>query len=310
MPDGTVPGRVRPALTPLHPHQDHDLQAKLAAWNCARLAPQAPRADWRKALDEEHAMRTLEIDFIETARRTHSARALAAPREPAAFVAWFEELKRSGPGQGDTLFPWLAERATLDEMRWFVEQEAAGEAGFDDLVAMAQVKTPVQAKLELARNYWDEMGRGNAKGMHGPMLDALVRALRVTPLIETTLAPSLALGNTMVAFGVNRNYAYHAIGALGVIELTAPTRAVKVSEALRRLRVSAKARHYFDLHAVLDVKHSEAWNREVFASIVAEKPDAARWLAEGALMRLQCGADCFDAYRRYFWDGDGRTTPA
>ncbi|MFZ2029308.1 MAG: iron-containing redox enzyme family protein [Vitreimonas sp.] len=309
MPDGTLPGRMRLAHTATHPHQDHDLQAALAAWNRARLAPQTPAADWRTALDDEYAMRSLEIDFIETTRKAQSERAQTAPHAPQAFVAWFEGLKQNGPGQGDALFAWLAERASLDEMRWFVEQEAAGEAGFDDLVAMAQVKTPVQAKLELARNYWDEMGRGNAKGMHGPMLDALVQALRVTPLIENTLAPSLALGNTMVAFGTNRRYAYHAIGALGAIELTAPTRAVKVSEALRRLRVSAKARHYFDLHAVLDVKHSEAWNREVFASIVAETPEAARWMAEGALMRLQCGADCFDAYRRHFWGGDGRTPP-
>ncbi len=310
MPDGTPPGRARPALTPPHPHHDHALQAKLAAWNRARLAPQAPRKDWRAALDEEHAMRALEIDFIETTRKPHQARALTAPHEADAFVRWFEDLKHNGPGQGDALFAWLAQRAMLDEMRWFVEQEAAGEAGFDDLVAMAQVKTPVQAKLELARNFWDEMGRGNAKGMHGPMLEALVRALKVTPRVETTLAPSLALGNTMVAFGTNRNYAYHAIGALGAIELTAPMRAVHVSEGLRRLKVSAKARHYFDLHAVLDVKHSEAWNREVFASIVAETPEAARWLAEGALMRLQCGADCFDVYRRHFWGGDGETAPA
>lgn len=309
MPDGTLPGRMRLAHAATHPHQDHALQVKLAAWNRARLALQAPADDWRAALDDEFAMRALEIDFIETMRKAQSKRAQATPREPMAFVTWFEGLKQNGPGQGDALFAWLAERATLDDMRWFVEQEAAGEAGFDDLVAMAQVKTPVQAKLELARNYWDEMGRGNAKGMHGPMLDALVQALRVTPRIETTLAPSLALGNTMVAFGTNRRYAYHALGALGVIELTAPTRAVKVSEALRRLKVSAKARHYFDLHAVLDVKHSEAWNREVFASIVADDPAAARWLAEGALMRLQCGADCFDAYRRHFWGGDGRTPP-
>ena len=152
MPDGTLPGRVRPALTPPHPHQDHALQAKLAAWNRARLAPQAPRADWRRVLDEEHEMRAVEIDFIETTRKPQIACAQTAPHEPEAFVRWFEDLKQSGPGQGDALFPWLAESATLDEMRWFVEQEAAGEAGFDDLVAMAQVKTPVQAKLELARN--------------------------------------------------------------------------------------------------------------------------------------------------------------
>jgi hypothetical protein len=254
-------------------------------------------------LEREHT-------FIEHTRAEQAARAAHAPREPAAFVAWFESLKQNGPGQGDPLFPWLAERATLEEMRWFVEQEAAGEAGFDDLVALAQVKMPVQAKLELARNYWDEMGRGNAKGMHGPMLDGLVHALKVTPHIETTLAPSLALGNTMAAFAANRAYAYHAIGALGVIELTAPGRAVHVSTALRRLKVSAKARHYFDLHAVLDLKHSEAWNREVFASIVAETPDAAPYIADGALWRLQWGGFCLGAYRRNFWGGDASAAPA
>jgi len=285
------------------------LQARLAVWNRARLAPQTPPQDWRGSLNREYNMVAIERDFIETMRQAQSAHAAEAPREPQAFVAWFEGLKENGAGQGDALFPWLAERATMAEMRWFVEQEAAGEAGFDDLVAMAQVKMPVQAKLELARNYWDEMGRGNAKGMHGPMLDALVQALNVAPSIETTLAPSLALGNTMAALATNRAYAYHAIGALGVIELTAPGRAEQVSLALRRLKVSAKARHYFDLHAVLDVKHSEAWNREVFASIVAETPDAARYIAEGALMRLQCGADCFDAYRRHIWGGDGAQAP-
>src|SRR3712207_8864291 len=45
-------------------------------------------------------------------------------------------------------FPWIAEEASLEEMRWFLEQEAAGEAGFDDLVAMTQVKFPKQARSE------------------------------------------------------------------------------------------------------------------------------------------------------------------
>jgi hypothetical protein len=302
MPDGAV----RERLKPVHPHDDHALQARLAAWNRKRFAMQTPAVDWQAALEADHAMRSEETAFIETTRGAQSARAATAPRDPTAFVAWFEALRENGPGQGDPLFPWLAEQAGANQMRWFVEQEAAGEAGFDDLVAMAQVKAPTQAKLELARNYWDEMGRGNAKGMHGPMLDVLVRALGVTPRIETTLAPSLALGNTMAALASNRAYAYQALGALGVIELTAPGRAAYVSAGLRRLKVSAKARHYFDLHAVLDIKHSEAWNREVFASIVAETPHAAPFIAEGALMRLQCGADCFQAYRRHLWGADGK----
>ena len=85
------------------------------------------------------------------------------------FIDWFEELRETGPGQGDPLFPWIAEVATREEMLWFLTQEVAGEAGFDDLLAITQVKMPVTAKLEMARNYWDEMGRGKDTAMHGPL---------------------------------------------------------------------------------------------------------------------------------------------
>jgi hypothetical protein len=90
---------------------------------------------------------------------------------PTASSPGSRRCRRDGPGQGDPLFPWLAEEATPRGAALVPEQEAAGEAGFDDLTALTQVKMPTLPKLELARNYWDEMGRGNPKGMHGPMLD-------------------------------------------------------------------------------------------------------------------------------------------
>src|SRR6185436_6600117 len=101
------------------------------------------------------------------------------PRRAPDFLRWFEALRHEGPGQFDPLFDWIAERATLDDVRWFLRQELAGEAGFDDLVALTQIKMPARAKLELARNYWDEMGRGAAKGMHGPMLGRLAQAFSI-----------------------------------------------------------------------------------------------------------------------------------
>jgi hypothetical protein len=182
-------------------------------------------------------------------------------------------------------------------MRWFLEQEVAGEAGFEDLLAITQVKMPRRAKLEMARNFWDEMGRGDAKGMHGPMLEHLAAALHLRPTIETTVAESLALANMMLALAWNRHLAFHSVGALGVIEMTAPGRAVYVSRGLNRLGVARKDSHYFALHAVLDVKHSEAWNREVLRPLVVEDPARARPIAEGALLRLWCGAKCFERYR-------------
>lgn len=278
-----------------------DFQRGLARWNRRRLAPGLPSENWRSDLEDDVTMLRLEGAFLEELRAEVASSAAGAPEEASAFVAWFEALTRNGPGQGDPLFPWLAEQAPLDDMRWFLTQETAGEAGFEDLTAYAQIRLPDRAKLELARNYWDEMGRGNPKGMHGPMLAQLAVALKLAPEIDTTVWESLALANAMTAMATTRRYAWHAIGALGVIELTAPGRSAATAAGLRRLGVSGRDRHYFDLHAVMDVRHSEAWNREAIGPLVAEDPRRARAIAEGALIRMRCGERCFARYRAELW---------
>jgi hypothetical protein len=277
-------------------------QRGLAHWNRARLAPQFPEVGWQQTLERDLRMLRLEGGFIEELRGEIASSAAEAPDDPDGFVSWFEALKESGPGQNDPLFPWLANQASLEEMRWFLEQEAAGEAGFDDLVAMTQVKLPAGPKLELARNYWDEMGRGNIQGMHGRMLDVLVDTLALRPEIDSTVRESLALANAMTAMATSRRYAWHSVGALGAIELTAPGRSACVAAGLRRLGFSDRERRYFDLHAHLDVKHSEAWNREALHPLVSEDPRRARAIAEGALIRLTCGHRCFERYRNHLWD--------
>ncbi|WP_206245773.1 iron-containing redox enzyme family protein [Novosphingobium terrae] len=279
-----------------------DFQRGLAQWNRLRLAPGLADGDWQEALERDHKMLRLQGGFLEELRDEVRSEAAEVPTEATAFVEWFEDLKIEGPGQGDALFPWLAEEASRDELTWFFEQEAAGEAGFDDLVAMTQVKLPVGPKLELARNYWDEMGRGNIRGMHGPMLDALVDTLDVRPSIGTTVWESLALANAMTAMASSRRYAWHSVGALGVIELTAPGRSALVAQGLRRVGLSGKERRYFDLHAVLDVKHSQDWNREALTPAIQENPARAQAIAEGALIRLRCGARCFGRYRMHLWE--------
>ncbi|MET0373370.1 MAG: iron-containing redox enzyme family protein [Rhizorhabdus sp.] len=291
-------------FAPIRPQSqflNQPFQQLLAEWNHERLSPAFPSDDWQGQIQADTAMLRLEGGFIEELRGEIAAEAAAAPRDPDGFVAWFEALKDSGPGQGDPLFPWLADHASRDQIRWFLEQEAAGEAGFDDLVALTQVKLPAQAKLELARNYWDEMGRGNPKGMHGPMLSGLVDTLDLHPGIETTVWESLALANAMTALATTRRYAWHSVGALGAIELTAPGRSACTAQGLRRIGLSEKERRYFSLHAVLDVKHSEDWNREALRPLVAEDPRRATAIAEGALMRLHCGARCFERYRAHLW---------
>jgi len=268
--------------------------------NHDRMRLATPSVDWESDLQAEARLRQLEVGFVESERNAVAVLTRDVPTEPTAFLAWFENLVHVGPGQGDSLFPWLAHHADLESIRWFIKQEAAGEAGFDDLVALSQLRLPAGPKLEMARNYWDEMGRGRLEGMHGPMLDRAVEELGVVPDPDETVWESLALANLMLALAASRRYAYQSIGALGVVELTAPGRVSRVNEGLCRLGVSPTGRRYFQLHAGLDVRHSEAWNREVLGPLVARDPSCAVAIAEGALMRLTAGARCFRRYRAHF----------
>ena len=284
-----------------------EFQRRLTKYNHTRLEGCFPDSSWRKDVLLQSQVLTAEGDFLEAVRKAVQPWTQQIPTESRAFIKWYEQLNHTGPGQGDPLFPWLAEAASRDQMHWFLLQEVAGEAGFEDLLAVTQVKISERAKLEMARNYWDEMGRGSAKGMHGPMLARLAEYFGLAPSVDNVVPESLALGNCMVGMASNRRYAYHSVGALGVIEMTAPGRAHHVDLGLRRLGVPAKKRHYFAVHAVLDVKHSAAWNAEVLLPLVAEDPRRAQAIGEGALMRLWHGARCFDRYRREFQFHENRT---
>jgi hypothetical protein len=271
---------------------------QLAAFNAQRLRPALPGNAWKGDIDQEARYRLMEGEFVEAERRAIASAASQAPHDPDRFMAWFCALEQQGPGQHDVLFTWLADQADLSAMRWFLSQEAVGEAGFDDLVALTQVRMPVQAKLELGRNYWDELGRGQEAGMHGPLLRRVVHDLDLTAGPEDTVWEALAVGNLLIALASNRRYAYHALGALGAVELTAPSRVALVNDGMRRLGIPASTRRYYELHAALDVKHAAGWNQHVLRPLCHDVR-IVQAIAEGALMRLAAGARCYRRYRAH-----------
>lgn len=287
------------SLAPLTDENIWSAHRQLAAYNRKRIEADRPSPDWRTKIRKEAQMRELEGEILSWEIAQIQEQASTAPKEPDAFMEWFEDLKHTGPGQNTALFNWLATSADEQQMTWFVQQEVAGEAGFDDLAALTQLKLPTRAKLEVARNYWDEMGRGKEIGMHGPMLTRLAEELGVAAIDQNRIVTeALALGNVLLGFAVNRRFAYHSIGALGAVELTAPGRAELVYQGLKRLGVSPEGQRYYRLHSKVDIKHSEDWNREVIHPLVTDDPTIIPLIAEGALVRLHSGARCFNRYQQ------------
>ncbi len=281
--------------------ETEQLHCQLLHFAAERMVPSAPHPEPFEQIERFVRSSRLELDFLRGEREKVRERASRVPTTEEGFITWYQELLASGPGQHHLLFNWLATEATLDEMRWFIQQEVAGEAGFEDLLALTQLRMPEVVKLEMARNFWDEMGRGRAQGMHGPMLANIAKALNVAALPSSQLVwPSLALANLMSGFALNRSYAYHSIGALGVIELTAPSRAKLVADGLDRLGLPRANCHYYRLHATVDILHNQQWQTGVLRPLIRQDPSLVTHLAEGALMRLEAGARCFTSYSTHF----------
>src|SRR5919198_3187711 len=109
-------------------------QRALTKFNGRSLQPRLPGESWRDDLAEADRVGRAEVDYIESVRRAIAPLTADVPGDVEGFLAWFERLRETGPGQGDPLFPWLAAHASLEQMKWFLFQEVAGEAGFDDLL--------------------------------------------------------------------------------------------------------------------------------------------------------------------------------
>ena len=252
---------------------NHEIDARtfhvrLAKHYVSRTEIGSPTANWEK--DERAALecRLLEGRYLERLRASVAGMVPQHINGPDHFAKWFESLAEFGPSSHHPLFDSLANDATLTQMKWFLTQEIIVENGFEDLIGCTQLGLPEQAKLECARNFWDEMGRGKAGATNKALLSRMSEGLNLKPCIENTVAESLARSNTMFGLATTRRYTYQSIGALGVAELVAPQRTAKIALGMKRLDLSPWIRSYFDLNSALNVAHLRSWIQEVIHPLV------------------------------------------
>lgn len=277
-------------------HGPDELHGLLSELRARRLRPTTP--DSPPFFERDRRLAELEERFLRRERARIGNRAREAPVEPDAFVAWFDALEEHGPGQHHPLLEWLARDADLAQMRFFLQQELVAEDGVEDLVALAQRQLDPGPKLELARRNLDAMDVGREEGARGGRLRELAGELVLEPSARPIVWESSAIANLMMGLAYNRRYAYHAIGALGAIELTAPGRCVLVARGLERLGVAGAGRTYDARCAAGDGPRRAQWKRDVLCPLVSRDGSLSRWLAEGALMRMEAGRRAHERYRR------------
>jgi Iron-containing redox enzyme len=193
------------------------------------------------------------------------------------------------------VYRWLANEASREDVLEFLAVEGGPDSGFDDLVAACQVGLFGSAKMEMAQNYWDEMGNGSLPDVHTTLHTRMAEAIgmRRIPRREQPVEglERTALGGLLAT---NRWLQPEMIGALGMIELQAGPRCRLVVKAFDRVGMPADAYPFYEVHAEVDPRHGQDWLDKVIAPLAREQPAWGERMVKGAWWRAITNAGLFE----------------
>ncbi|MFC8450812.1 iron-containing redox enzyme family protein [Kitasatospora sp. NPDC057223] len=259
---------------------------------------QLPSGDSAEGSVVLHAVtRRLELDTMAAEDAALDATVLAAvPDGQEGYVPWLKELTRAHRAFKHPYYhEFIRNEATPADLRRYVVQESAVDARFDDLLALMQLGTSGGEKMEIAANYWDEMGNGDPAQVHTLLFSRIIDSFGITDaeLTGGLSAEALLSGNLAVLCCRYRHLFPEAVGFLAMTEWLVPDRFSQVLHAWRRLALPDPAIVYHELHIGVDAHHASGW----FANVVkpaAADPTARRGMTRGALWRLNSSARYLD----------------
>lgn len=223
----------------------------------------------------------LEGAFLERLQAEDGRRRWDLPHDPVEALRAIQAADRV-----PSIYRWLADEAAPHQIRTFLELEGGPDGGFDDLVAQCQVGVTGAAKVELARNYWDEMGAGDPTRVHTELHRTMADSLGLRRWDRTDL-PVAALDRALLGttLATNRWLQPEMLGALGLVELQAGPRCRQVVAALERIDAPGPARAFYDEHARIDPLHGRAWLEQVVAPLTDDHPELGWRIVRGARWR-------------------------
>ena len=223
------------------------------------------------------------------------------PASSAEFHDWFLALSASHV-QPD-FCRYLVEDATIEEVALFFLAEELVDSRFDDLVAMVQLGSAGNMKLVMAENFRDEMGEGELAKMHTRLFDHSARYMRTKlagrtgELAELNCAEVVENASLTLMYAIHRHLVPRALGAMGLMEHSAPPRFTAMVDACTRLGVPDDVIEYQRVHVHVDEDHGAEWLEHVLVPLAEESPAALQEIGMGVLTRERIA----NAYYQRVW---------
>lgn len=203
------------------------------------------------------------------------------------------------------IFAYLRDDATYAQLRDFVKQETPFDIHFGDILLKMMPGLYGPLKMELCKNFWDEMGGGEDARVHRTLRLNMMAAIDLTSdhhlnHVQEYCTEELRLVNMYFDAVHDRKKLAQAIGMMLATELMVPGRIDYQLEGWRRVGVSDRALTYLIEHTSVDVEHAHGWMENVVLPMLRDNPDTMKDIVFGVQRRLvNAGAVCDRMYAAF-----------
>jgi hypothetical protein len=279
---GDDPSRVpaAPSDAPADPLADDELQ--LALWIAYELhyrgfSDVADSWEWEPALIG--LRRDLEAVLLDALRRD-----VAVPAGPGAVAHRLRDLVDND--DGPSVARYIQRRATRTQFAEFAVHRSIYQLKEADPHTWAIPRLAGRAKAALVEIQNDEYGAGDLARMHSELYRQLLRGVGLDDTygayVDAVPGVTLAVGNVMSMFGLQRALRGALVGHLAAYEMTSSQPCRRYGKGLRRLGGSDAACEFFDEHITADALHEQLAAHDLGGGLAEAEPELAADIVFGA----------------------------
>ncbi len=228
-------------------------------------------------------------------------RSRAIPDDEDEFLEFIIDTWRSYPGYCHKIFSYFENEANAECFHQYIVNDFSMNVRFYDLISLSLVGIPEETRIEVAANFWDEMGNGNSQNTHVNLFRKIllntIGEIDPVKLCNTLSLEGLVGYNLLMCHVLSRRQYFRSLGSLAITELADPDQYIKFVKGCKRVGICQNEDNelaYYTDHIDIDSLHGEGWLRNVILPIIRRFPEAKQEIYEGCSLRLATSKNYWD----------------
>ncbi len=196
-------------------------------------------------------------------------------------------LRELASRNGPSLSEYMMTLGTIGQFREFCVHRSPYQLKEADPHTWVLPRLSAGTKGPVAKIQFDEYGNGNVARMHSVLFANTMRSLGLDDTygayLDVVPGVTLATVNLISMLGLHRRHRGRVLGHLALFEMTSALPMSRYASALRRFGLDQAACEFYDVHVEADNDHSAIAQKDMVTSLIAEEPEMAPEVVEGAM---------------------------